>query len=87
MLLVRCDPNVPPAVLERVRPPLERAARQWTGPGEVFVYCVPHPGGARELIVRVSTLQGVVPVLFRLDGLEATEVETTLEGTLMRGDL
>jgi hypothetical protein len=87
MLAIRCDPNVPGEVLERVRPPLERAARRWTGLGEAFVYCFRDPGGARELMIRVSTPQGVVPVLFRLDTLDAEGVETALKGTLMRGDL
>jgi hypothetical protein len=87
MLSVRCDPNVPGEVLERVRTPIERAVRRWTGFGEAFVYCVPEPGGARELMVRLSTPQGVVPVLFRLDTLDAQQLETTLKGTLMRGDL
>jgi hypothetical protein len=35
MLLIRCDPNVPRAVLDRVWPPLERAARRcgtWCDP-------------------------------------------------------
>jgi hypothetical protein len=38
-------------------------------------------------VVRVSTLQGVVPVLFRLEGLDGDGVEMTLRGTLQRGDL
>jgi hypothetical protein len=87
MLLIRCDANVPDAVRRRVEPPLERAGRRWTGLGEAFVYCVPCPGGPRELIVRVSTAQGVVPILFRVQGLDASAVETVLRGTLMRGDL
>lgn len=87
MLMIRCDPNVPGEVRRRVEPPLERAGRCWQGLAEAFVYCVPGPGGPRELIVRVSTAQGVVPILFRVRGLDASAVETVLKGTLMRGDL
>jgi hypothetical protein len=87
VLLIRCDPNVPGEVLDRVRPPLERVAQRWTGLGEAFVYCIDQPDRARELMVRVSTAQGVVPVLFRLDGLDPTGFETAIKGTLMRGDL
>ena len=87
MLEIRCDPSVPADVAARLRRPLEHAAISWTGLGEAFVYCVPDPRGARELVVRVSTLQGVVPILFRLDALDSEGVETTLRGTLQRGDL
>jgi hypothetical protein len=87
MLAIRCDPNVPAAVADAVRVPIEHAGVEWTGLGEVFVYCVPDPRGARELVVRVSTLQGVVPILFRLEGLDSRSVESTLRGTLQRGDL
>lgn len=87
MLEIRCDPSVPKEVLARLREPLEHAATSWTGMGEAFVYCVPDPRGARELVVRVSTLHGVVPVLFRLEGLDGDGVEMTLRGTLQRGDL
>lgn len=87
MLTIRCDANVPATVADVVRAPLEQAALEWTGLGEAFVYCVPDPRGARELVVRVSTLQGVVPILFRLEGLDSHSVESTLRGTLQRGDL
>jgi hypothetical protein len=87
MLLIRCAPNVPSDVICRVRPSLERAACRWAGLGEAFVYCLPEPGGPRELMIRVSTARAVVPVLFRLDRLGATDIENALAGTLMRGDL
>jgi hypothetical protein len=87
MLLIRCDPDVPGEVLDCYRPPLERAGRRWTGSGEAFLYCLREPGRGRELMVRVSTAQGVVPVVFRLDGLDPAEFETAIRGTLMRGDL
>lgn len=87
MLLVRCDRSVPGPVEEALRTPLEHAAQGWSGLGEAYVYCVPDPRGPRELVVRVSTLQGVVPVLFTLDHLDPEQVETVLKGTLERGDL
>jgi hypothetical protein len=86
MLTIRCDPSVPCEVCERVGSCLDRVARGWTGAGEVFVYCVPHPHGARELIIRVSTRQGAVPVLFPLEA-GTSMVETALRGVLMREDL
>lgn len=82
MLVFRSDGTLPSELVEGLREQLERASASWPGLCEAYAYRM-RPGSAtRELVVRLTAGQTVVPLLFRPDDLPAGRVFATVRGVL-----
>jgi hypothetical protein len=84
VLLLRHDANVEGGVLERLRGPLEEAAQARRGLYEAYVYKVGNRRG--ELMLRISSMHGVVPILLRTEDLEHGHVVALVKDALLRAD-
>jgi len=83
MLSLRFEPSLPADLAVQLRDPIERAAGDWSGWCEAFVYAV---GPAHEVIVRLTYGQAVLPLLLRGRDLEPERVFATVKGALGHGD-
>lgn len=87
MILLKTDGTIPTATVEALRGPIERV---WSGREDVceaFVYGVGGGPGRGQIVVRLSTAQSVVPVLFPAADCEPERVFVALKGAVTRADL
>ena len=54
-MVVLFGSDVPVALRDSLRAPLERAARQWPGFGEALVHMAARPSGPSDVVLRVTT--------------------------------
>jgi hypothetical protein len=79
MISIRCESSVPGELAEHLRGPIERAVSDAASLCDVFIYRV---SPARDLMVRLTVGQSVLPILFRPSELEPNRVFATVKGAL-----
>lgn len=87
MILLKTDGTLPSATFEALRGPIERVWSERLDLCEAFVYGVGGGPGRGQIVVRLSTPQAVVPILFPAGDCEPERVFVALKGALTRSEL